>query len=100
VLKVATFASAQALKDMHHFNILPYIYSLGLFYMTTYINQYQKGKIILDFTEARDDGVFSCMALCRMLMWNLTATKKVFSSAADCDMLYVFVIHLNLRQGG
>jgi len=39
---------------MQHFNILPFN---GLFSMTAFINQYQKGKTILDFTEARDDGV-------------------------------------------
>jgi len=29
----------------------------GLFSRTTWISQYQKGRTILDFNEARDDGV-------------------------------------------
>ena len=39
------------------------------------------------------------MVLCKMLTWNLTAAKKVFSSAADCDVLNVFYHLLKLEAG-
>ena len=32
----------------------------GLFYRTTWVSQYQKGKTSLDLNEARDDGVLGC----------------------------------------
>jgi len=34
--------------------LLPLLFN-GLFFKTTWISQYQKGRTILDFTEARND---------------------------------------------
>jgi len=41
--------SCRVLSDRHPFS--------GLFSMTTWVSQHQKGKTNLDFNEARDDGV-------------------------------------------
>jgi len=40
---------------LHQFN--------GLFFRTTWVSQYQKGKTSLDFNEARDDGVLGCSGI-------------------------------------
>jgi len=34
----------------------------GLFSWTTWVSRHQKGKIVLDFTGARDDGVAVALA--------------------------------------
>jgi len=35
----------------------------GLFYRTTLVSQYKKGKTCLDLNEARDDGVLGCSGI-------------------------------------
>ena len=39
----------------------PHLFN-GLFFMTTWVSQYQKGKTSLDFNEAIDDGVWDAEA--------------------------------------
>jgi len=35
----------------------------GLFFRTTWVSQYQRGKTSLDLNEARDDGVLGCSGI-------------------------------------
>jgi len=49
LLKVAAGPQQKTWTDRHPLN--------GLFSRTTWVSQYQNGKTILDFNDARDDGV-------------------------------------------
>jgi len=42
------------IAHLYIYTILPFN---GLFSRTTWVSRHQKGRTILDFTEARDDGV-------------------------------------------
>jgi len=55
--------------------------------MTTWVSQYQKGKISLDFNEARDAGVLGCNGI----SW--TICKQ---SAPDCRQITTPTPHLSI----
>ena len=50
-----TYLVLQATLLLYPFN--------GLFSRTTWVSQYQKGKINLDLNEARDNGVLGCSSI-------------------------------------